>query len=198
MPKRRHLPSASRRPSGARRSRPMRSRSTAPKSRARCARQMPARFCSPESPIRRGPRWSPTVCCGPSFSPAGAFARWRAASPATIQCPITTARSGRMTTRSSRLGFARYGFKRAARDAVHRPVPRGHLYGVSAAAGTVLRIPAPRGPWPHALSGRLLAAGLGQRYAVRLAASLAWPAIRSVRATKSASAIRGCRHFLMK
>ena len=45
-------PSVSRRPSGARRLRPMRLRSTAPRSSARCARRTPARFCLPESPIR--------------------------------------------------------------------------------------------------------------------------------------------------
>ena len=35
----------------------------------------------------------------PHFSPAGAFAPLRAARRATIRCPITTVRSGRMTTR---------------------------------------------------------------------------------------------------
>ena len=47
----------------------------------------------------RAPRWSRADCCSRASSPAGASARWRRASPATIRCRITTARSGRTTTR---------------------------------------------------------------------------------------------------
>jgi glycogen debranching enzyme len=43
--------------------------------------------------------WSPKACYGPTSSPAGASARWRAANRATIRCRIITARSGRTTTR---------------------------------------------------------------------------------------------------
>ena len=39
------------------------------------------------------------ACCGRVSFPAGASAPWRAARRATIRCPITTARSGRTTTR---------------------------------------------------------------------------------------------------
>src|SRR4029077_5334597 len=66
------------------------------------------------------------------------------------------------------------------RDAVRGPVRRRELHGPPPAAGTVLRLPAPPRPGADALSGRLLAAGLGQRPAVHAAGSLPRPAIRSV------------------
>ena len=52
------LPGASRPPSGARNSAPMRWRSTAPSSRAACAPPMPASCCSPASRAPSAPRWS--------------------------------------------------------------------------------------------------------------------------------------------
>ena len=66
------------------------------------------------------------------------------------------------------LGFARYGLKRPRRAAVLGPVRRRELHGSAPAAGAVLRLPPPAGTRPDALSGRLLAAGLGERRAVRL------------------------------
>ena len=70
-----------------------------------------------------------------------------------------------------------------------------HLHGLPPAAGTVLRLPAPARPRADALSGRLLAAGLGQRHAVHAARSLARPA-NSIRSrARSGCAIRACRRF---
>ena len=46
-----------------------------------------------------GDRRSATACCGRSSSPAGASAPLPIPRRATIRCPITTARSGRTTTR---------------------------------------------------------------------------------------------------
>ena len=60
-------PSGSRRRSGARRSRPMRWRSTARSSPAACAPRMPGRCCSPASRGPSAPRRSPTGCCGRGF-----------------------------------------------------------------------------------------------------------------------------------
>ena len=46
---------------------------------------------------------------------------------------------------------------------VRRPVRRGRLHGLAASARTLLRVSALARPRPDALSGRLLAAGLGRR-----------------------------------
>ncbi len=67
------------------------------------------------------------------------------------------------------LGLARYELQAGGRDAVYRPVRRRDLHGPTAAAGIVLRLRSPARPRPDALSGRLLAAGLGQRNAVHAA-----------------------------
>ena len=92
-------PSGSMRASGARSSRATRWRSTATRSPAACAAPMPARSCSPASPSPSGRSRSPTACCGRNSSPDGAFAPLPTPRRATIRCPITTARSGRTTTR---------------------------------------------------------------------------------------------------
>ena len=65
------------------------------------------------------------------------------------------------------------------RAAVQGPVRRRHLHGDAAAARAVLRLPARARARPDALSGRLLAAGLGERHAVHAARGLARAAIRS-------------------
>ncbi len=59
------------------------------------------------------------------------------------------------------LGLSRYDHKRAIETLFGGLLQRRHLYGSAPAAGAVLRLPAPARPWPDALSGRLLAAGLG-------------------------------------
>ena len=64
------------------------------------------------------------------------------------------------------LGFARYGFKRAVGAGHAGPVRGRHLYGSAAAARAVLRIPARAPARADTLSGRLRAAGLGQRDAI--------------------------------
>ena len=79
--------------------RPMRSLSTATRCPAGCGRRMPDRCCSAASPTPIGRNASPRACCSRTSSPAGASARWPRAKPATIRCRITTARSGRTTTR---------------------------------------------------------------------------------------------------
>ena len=73
------------------------------------------------------------------------------------------------------------------------PVRRGDLYGIAPAAGAVLRLPAPAQPRTDALSGRLLAAGLGQRHAFHSARGIARAGIRSRRMAKSGCETRGCR-----
>ena len=78
------------------------------------------------------------------------------------------------------LGLGALRTQASGPDAVRGPVRRRDLYGPPPAAGTVLRLPAPPRPRADALSGRLLAAGLGQRHAVHAVGSLARPAIRSV------------------
>ena len=85
--------------SGARRSELTRWRSTARKIRAGCAHRMPGKFCSPALPTPTTPPRSPRAFYKPTSFPAGASAPWRAAKPAIIRCRITTARSGRTTTR---------------------------------------------------------------------------------------------------
>ena len=73
------------------------------------------------------------------------------------------------------LGFARYGLKRSVARSFTGPVRRRDLHGSARLAGTVLRLPAPARPRADALSGRLLAAGLGERHAVRAARACARP-----------------------
>ncbi len=78
---------------------------------------------------------------------------------------------------SQRLGVAarqchgRRGFCQVRRKARHhRHIRRSHpghiLFGPAAHPGALLRLPAPARPGPHALPGRLLAAGLGGRRAI--------------------------------
>ena len=98
-PRRSVLPNASRRRSGARNSAPTRWRSMAPSSRARCGPPMPGSCCSPASSQPDRARLVAADLMSRSSSPAGASAPLRAARRATIRCPITTARSGRTTTR---------------------------------------------------------------------------------------------------
>ena len=64
------------------------------------------------------------------------------------------------------LGFARYGLKRAVAQIRRGPVRRRDLHGPAPPAGTLLRVPARAPARTHALSGRLRAAGLGERDAV--------------------------------
>ena len=76
------------------------------------------------------------------------------------------------------LGFARYGMKRAVERVFKGMFDAAHLHGFAPAAGTVLRLPARARARPDALSGRLLAAGLGGRHAVRPVGGLARTGIR--------------------
>ena len=93
-------PSGSTPRSGVRSSAPTRSRSTARSSRAACAAPTPGRCCSPASP-------APERAIAGRRRPAAAAFLFRLGHPhhrqyrerATIRCRITTARSGRTTTR---------------------------------------------------------------------------------------------------
>ena len=98
-PKRRRSPRTSTPPSGARRSTPTHSPSTAAKDLAPCARRMRAKSCSPASLRLSGLRSSLKDCCGRISSPAGGSVRSRAAKRATIRCRTITDRSGRTTMR---------------------------------------------------------------------------------------------------
>jgi glycogen debranching enzyme len=92
-------PSASRLLSGARSSGPMRWRSTAKKSLAGPGPLTPDRCCSAASRVPSVlPKW-PRGCSDRSSSPAGASGPLPRARRATTRCRITTARSGRTTTR---------------------------------------------------------------------------------------------------
>jgi hypothetical protein len=115
--------------------------------------------------------WIATLM-GPRSSAAGASARSRRASRATTRCRITTGRSGRTTTRSIAPGMARYGRTAEAAAAAVQPVRCEPAFRPAPPAGTLLRIPARGGAGPDAVPGRLLAAGLGGRGAVRDAAGL--------------------------
>ena len=78
-------------------------------------------------------------------------------------------------TRSRALRAEAFG-----RVCVQGPVRRRHLHGFAAAPRIVLRLPARKGTWSDALSGRLRAAGLGERYAVHPTGSRARARIRRV------------------
>ena len=79
------------------------------------------------------------------------------------------------------LGLARYGLKRAVERVFKGLFEAATYMEMRAAAGVVLRLPARPRARPDALSGRLLAAGLGERHAVHADRGLARAAIRSRR-----------------
>ena len=93
-------PSGSRPPSGVRRSKPMRWRSTARSEpcAVRTSNAGQVLFTGIARPDRAAAGRA-KVCSARASSPAGESARSRAARRATIRCPITMARSGRTTTR---------------------------------------------------------------------------------------------------
>ena len=76
-------------------------------------------------------------------------------------------------------GLAQYGGKREHRRRVRGPGAGDELHGQPAHAGALLRLPAPAGARPHALSRCLLAAGVGRGRAVLHAAGDAGPLVRS-------------------
>ncbi len=99
----------------------------------------------------------------------------------TLQSDVVSQRfdlAARQRTDRTRLGALRT--EAAARHAVRRHFPCRHVYGPSAPAGIVLRLPAPTRSRPDALSGGIFAAGLGGRYSLRASASVPWARIRSV------------------
>ena len=180
-------PSASRPRSGARRSRPMRWRSTARKSPARCARRMPDRCCSPALPLAdRAPRVAKELL-QPSF-----FSGWgiRTVASGEARYNPMSYHNGSIWPHDNALialGLARYEHKRAIET----------LFEGLFSAATYMdqrRLPElfcgfqrQARPRPDALSGRLLAAGLGQRDAVHAARSLARSRIRSVQGRNPAA-----------
>ena len=88
--------------SGARTSRPSRRRSTATSNAAACAPRIPGIACTPASRTPSARARSSPASATNTCSPAGACARWPRASCASTRCRITTAPSGRTTTRCSR------------------------------------------------------------------------------------------------
>ena len=145
---------------------------------------------------RRAPRWSPKGCCGPHF-----FSGWGIRTVATRRGAL---QSDVLSQRLDLAARQRADRARASRatDSSSRSTSlfeglfeRRDLHGPAAAAGAVLRFPAPARPRADALSRRLLAAGLGQRHAVRAARSVARARVRPGDAARSVCAIRACRHF---
>ena len=119
-PRRSGSPSASRRRSGVRRSRPMRWRSTATRSPARCAPRMPGRCCSPASRARIAPRLVADGLLGPRF-----FSGWgiRTVARGEARYNPMSYHNGSIWPHDNALialGFARYGFKRAVATVVRR------------------------------------------------------------------------------
>ena len=160
---------------------PTRWRSTARRSRAGCAPRMPARCCSPASPPPSAPRTSPAVCCRPHF-----FSGWGIRTVARERSALQSDVVSQRLDLAARQRADRAGAWRATNRSRRSQTLFEGLFDAATymdlppAAGTVLRLPAPPRPRADALSGRLLAAGLGQRHAVHAFGSLARPPIRSV------------------
>ena len=89
--------------------------------------------------------------------------------PVTTRCRITTDRFGRTITRSSRRALPATAHRARADDS-DRPVRRDRFPRTAAAAGTVLRLRTAARRGAHALSGRVLPAGVGGRLGVHAAA----------------------------
>ena len=167
--------------SGVRRSAPMRSRSTATSSPAACAPRMPARCCSPASPARARASRSRDGLMRPQF-----FSGWGIRTVAKTEARYNpmSYHNGSIWPHDNALialGFARYGLKRAVERVFKGLFDAATYMDMRAAAGTVLRLPARPRARADALSGRLRAAGLGERHAVHAARGLARAAIRSGR-----------------
>ena len=110
---RRSSRSGSRPPSGARRSRPTRWRSTAQSSHARCAPRMPDRSCSPGSRARTAPGWWLQGLLSPRF-----FSGWgiRTVARGEARYNPMSYHNGSIWPHDNALialGFARYGLNRA-------------------------------------------------------------------------------------
>jgi len=152
-------------------SKPMRSRSTGRKKRARphikCGSGLIHRIASAERAAHVA-----KDLLGPQF-----FSGWGIRTVASgqsryNQCPTTTARSGHMQ-QPHRPRLRPLQSTDSCRARIHGSVRGGELYGVSTAPGAVFAACSARGSRTHALSCRLLAAGLGERNSVcLLAASL--------------------------
>ena len=103
---------------------------------------------------------------------------------ATTRCRITTARSGRTTTRSSPPGSPATASATSVLRLFEGMRRRQPLRRSPPAAGAVLRVPAPERGGAHALSGRVRAAGLGLGVGVHASR-------RSARAVHRRAARRG-------
>ena len=130
-------PSASRPRSGARRSEPMRWRSTAPRSRAACAPRMPDRCCLPASRRPSAPRWSRSGLMETRF-----FSGWgiRTVARGEARYNPMSYHNGSIWPHDNSLialGLARYGFTQVGRAGVQGPVRGRHLHGSAPAAGAV-------------------------------------------------------------
>ena len=197
-PKQGSWPSVSRKRSGARNSAPMRSRSTATRSRAGCAPRMPGSCCSAAWCAQDRARLVAADLMRPHF-----FTGWgiRTVARGEARYNPMSYHDGSIWPHDNALialGLARYGLKHSVAHVFKGAVRRRHLYGSAAAARIVLRLPAREAARPDALSGRLRAAGLGQRDAVHAAGGGARARIRRRSAARSACAIRACRPSSMK
>ena len=186
--------SASRRRSGARISAPTRWRSMATSSPAGCAPRTPGRSCSPAS---RRPRRAARV----AERPDGPGLLLRLGHP--HAWPTPEARYNPMSYHNGSvwphdnaliaLGFARYGLSDHIAAAVSGHVRRREPTWTCAACRSCSAASAAARQGADLLSGGLLAAGLGERRAVRLSAGLPRPELRSGRRAACAFASRGCR-----
>ena len=159
-------PSGSRRRSGVRRSKPMRWRSTATKQpcRVRTSNAGQVLFTGIARPDRA--RLVADGLLSPRF-----FSGWgiRTVARGEVRYNPMSYHNGSIWPHDNALialGFARYGLKRAVAPGHPGPVRGRDLHGPAAPAGTLLRVPARAPARTDALSGRLRAAGLGERDAV--------------------------------
>ena len=167
-------PSASKRRSGARRSAPMRWRSTATSSRAAVRTSNAGHVLFTRHRAGRSARSeSARGLMRPQFF-SGWGIRTVSSEEAPLQSDVLSQRLGLAARqRLIALGFARYGLKSASRPGVHGHVRCRDLYGPARLPELFCGFRARPEPRADALSGRLLAAGLGQRHALRPAAGLA-------------------------
>ena len=127
----------------------------------------PDRCCSAASRVPNAPpRW-PMGLLGPQF-----FSGWgiRTVAKGEARYNPMSYHNGSIWPHDNALialGFARYGLKSRGDADLQGSVRCGDLHGPAATAGVVLRLPAPAWPRTDALSGRLRAAGLGQRDAIQ-------------------------------
>ena len=197
-PRRGGWPSASRRRSGARNSAPMRWRSTAPRSRARCAPPTPGSCCSPASSGEDRARMVAADLMRPHF-----FTGWgiRTVARGEARYNPMSYHDGSIWPHDNALialGLARYGLKHSVEQVFKGLFDAATYMDLRRLPELFCGFQREKRPRPDAVSGRLRAAGLGERDAVHAAGSGARHRIRRRSAARSGCAIRGCRRSSMK